>query len=91
MPCTINKIPPFPLPGPDRPAAGGREARAAVGGEDAAQHDQEPRRGPAGGGREPAGQALGQLLHAGMNCIKIGLPAKLILIKRKGLLEVLSL
>ena len=51
--------------GSDRPAASGREARAPVGGEDAAQHDQEPRRRPPRGGREPAGQALGQLLHAG--------------------------
>ena len=58
-------------PGPDRPAAGGREAGEAVGGEDAAQHDQEPRRGPPGGGREPAGQALGQLLHAGRRAAEV--------------------
>ena len=39
-----------------------------------------------GGGDKEGGGGAG---NAGMNCIKIGLPEKLILSKRKGLREVL--
>ena len=38
---------------------------------------------------EPEGVAAARLATAGGNCIKIGLPGKLILSKRKGLREVL--
>ena len=50
--------------------------------------------GTAGGERRPVQAAPakaegGRERRAGMNCIQIGLPEKLILSKRKGLLEVL--
>ena len=54
----------FP-PGIDRPTSGGCDACSAVGREDQAQRDQEPRRGQARGGCQQDDQAMGQLLHAG--------------------------
>ena len=46
---------------------------------------------PIGSGVAESGEQLHQCLvvRPGANCIKIGLPGKLILSKRKGLLEVL--
>ena len=53
------------IPGSDRPARRGRQAREAGRREDPSQRGEEPRRGQARGGRQQDGQALGQLLHAG--------------------------
>ena len=57
----------------------------------AAGQDPGSERGDAAGGLRAVPGQDGRGDHAGMNCIKIGLPGKLIFSKRKGLREVYSL